>query len=60
MSSTQLLIMFFREYLVFNVVSMIADVAGKVVQRSTFLTKLKDDEGDSDARIMWKYSCSSK
>ena len=39
---------------------MLADVAEKVVDRSTFLTKLMKDEGDSDARVMWKYSCSSK
>ena len=40
--------------------SFIADIAGKVVERSTFLSKLMEDEGDSDARTMWKYSCSSK
>ncbi|XP_072014197.1 uncharacterized protein [Amphiura filiformis] len=41
-----------------EIMKMIADVAGKVVERLTFLSKLLEDEGDSDARIMWKYSCS--
>ncbi|XP_072013355.1 uncharacterized protein [Amphiura filiformis] len=40
-----------------EIMSMIADVAGNVVDRSAFLSKLEEDEGDSDARIMWKYSC---
>ncbi|XP_072046736.1 uncharacterized protein [Amphiura filiformis] len=41
-----------------QIMSLIADVAGNVVDRSTFLSKLLVDEGDSDARTMWKYSCS--